>query len=283
MSPIAWWKEWWMALSTFERWIAIAVGLAAGMLLLLLGIMPAPAAEGEQSGTNYTSLYLALIVAVPAMLSAPIMAVMSARSAAKARAQEAAVRHQERVEDWQRQDQVAENARIAAERQATTVTAAAEATRAVAAQAAEAARLLVQSQNAAADKAAEAARLLVESNAKVAAAAASTNVKLDVIHTLVNSTMTKAMQSELDATKREVLMMLEVVELKKKAGTEPNPETLSAIEVTRSKISEMEAALEDRLHASNQVVEQLQNVKPKEASNAVAGSEAAARAYEEKS
>lgn len=71
--------------------------------------------------------------------------------------------------------------------------------------------------------------------------------KLDVIHTLVNSNMTAAMQAEFDATTRELAMMHEVVELKKVQGHEPSVKTLAAIDSTNSRLSELGTALADRL------------------------------------
>ena len=58
-------------------------------------------------------------------------------------------------------------------------------------------------QDVVAAKAAEAAILLLAANERVAKTAAVTNQKLDVIHTLVNSNMTAAMQAELDAINKE--------------------------------------------------------------------------------
>ena len=99
----------------------------------------------------------------------------------------------------------------------------------------------------------EAAKLLLEENKKVAAAAVLTNGKLDIIHTLVNSNMTAAMQSELDATIRELAMMKEVIGLKEAAGHSPSPDTLGAVKFTDKKIKELQAGLSDRLRQSKVV------------------------------
>src|SRR5512140_1941118 len=64
-------------------------------------------------------------------------------------------------------------------------------------------------------KAADAADALLEANK-------TTNSKLEVIHTLVNSNMTAAMQAELDATERELALMKSVVELHRVAGKAPD-------------------------------------------------------------
>jgi hypothetical protein len=95
-------------------------------------------------------------------------------------------------------------------------------------------------------RAAEAARLLLAANERVAETAAVTNGKLDVIHTLVNSNMTAAMQSEFDATTRELAMMREVIRLNKVAGTEPSVDALAAVTATEAKIAELDNQLVDR-------------------------------------
>jgi hypothetical protein len=122
---------------------------------------------------------------------------------------------------------------------------------AVAAQAAEAARLLLARQETIAAKAREAAGLLVESNERVAdaarAATQETNGKLDVIHKLVDGHMTESMQSEHDATKRELVLLLHVVELNKAMNRDPGIDALAEIEATRKKIAELGAKLAERL------------------------------------
>jgi hypothetical protein len=94
-----------------------------------------------------------------------------------------------------------------------------------------------------------AAKLLV-SNERVAATAKTasegTNSKLDMIHTLVNSQMTAALESELAATQRELAMMREVISLKSAAGHAPNIETLSEIKAIEGKVVELTSRLSDR-------------------------------------
>jgi biopolymer transport protein ExbB/TolQ len=104
----------------------------------------------------------------------------------------------------------------------------------------------------------KAAKLLLESNKIVEETARISNGKLDVIHTLVNSNMTSAMQSELDATGRELAMMLEVIELKKVSGLQPTEEVISALGATRGKIVELQAMLADRRKQS-ELVATMQN------------------------
>jgi hypothetical protein len=115
-------------------------------------------------------------------------------------------------------------------------------------------------QDAVAAKAAEAARKadtvaasLLASNKRVAETAKTaadglvvTNNKLDMIHTLVNSQMTAAMDAELRATQRELAMMREVISLKAAAGHEPSAKSLNEIISTENKVKELRAKLADR-------------------------------------
>lgn len=109
--------------------------------------------------------------------------------------------------------------------------------------------------DAAAVKAAEAARLLLASNERVAATSVVTNAKLDVIHVLVNSSMTAAMQAELDARQIGLTQMMEIIELKKAAGLQPTSEVIAAGVALRAKIAELEAKLADRLKQSKVVAQ----------------------------
>lgn len=94
-------------------------------------------------------------------------------------------------------------------------------------------------QKAVADQAAEAAGLLLQSNGK-----------LDVIHALVNSNMTAVMQAELDATRRELALMLENGRLNAAAGHRQTAEALAAIEATTAKVTELASSMNDRLGAA---------------------------------
>lgn len=101
-------------------------------------------------------------------------------------------------------------------------------------------------------KTAEVARNLKATNEHIAAAASEQKVQLQEIHALVNSNMTAAMQAELGATTRELVLMIEVIALKKVAGHEPTIESLAASETTKNKIAELTAALSDRLKPARQ-------------------------------
>ena len=93
----------------------------------------------------------------------------------------------------------------------------------------------------------EAARVRDEAARRLAAATArSTDDKLDVIHKLVNSTLSAALAAELDALVTSLAMMGEVANLKKAAGQGPSGESDVAIRSTEAKIAEIRATLADR-------------------------------------
>lgn len=75
---------------------------------------------------------------------------------------------------------------------------------------------------------------------------AATNGKLDVIHKLVNSNMTAAMQDSLDSTLRERAALIELREYRLDLGKEPTEDTLTAIALADAKIAELLAILADR-------------------------------------
>lgn len=79
------------------------------------------------------------------------------------------------------------------------------------------------------------ASLIAESTQQSAEASKITIGKLDVIHTLVNSTLTAAMQVALDGVRREVVLL------------ERDPATdYAMIESTKKKIAELEKIIEER-------------------------------------
>jgi hypothetical protein len=85
--------------------------------------------------------------------------------------------------------------------------------------------------------------------------AAISNAKLDVIHGLVNSTMTAAMASELDALKASLAMMQEVLDLKQSMGHPPTDEVLNAITLTKAKIASLTGVISDRVATAERAAE----------------------------
>lgn len=188
------------------------------------------------------------------------------------------IHREDRKADWDRQDAVAARAAQAAEdiaqradraaallleRQNQSAAAQEEVARKaaeVAAQANEAARLLSIRQDESyaatqrvAVQAEEAARLLAENTAIVAESASETGKKLDTIHTLVNSNMTQAMQSEFEAVGRELVSMGELIDLRRSMGQEPSQEALNALARTQAKLAELEVNLAERAKIQEQV------------------------------
>ena len=89
---------------------------------------------------------------------------------------------------------------------------------------------------------------------KLRKAAVATDKKLDVIHTLVNSTLTASIEAELAATRRALTAMTEVVQLRQDAGHEPSPETMAAIDAARVKIEHLEQTVADRLTTAQHLI-----------------------------
>jgi hypothetical protein len=141
-------------------------------------------------------------------------------------------RHKEKVEDWTRQDAIASKQQSAADL--------------VALQAQEAAALLLASNKKVATAAAQAATSHDEKLEDLAVGQAA-------IHTLVNSQMTDALQSQLEAKRESLAALLEIIDLKKAAGQEPTPEALAAVDAIQVKVGELEHNLADR-HTQAEVV-----------------------------
>lgn len=70
--------------------------------------------------------------------------------------------------------------------------------------------------------------------------------KLNVIHTLVNSTLTAALQAQLDATRRELSMTVELSSMQTEAGREVSEDRRAAIGALRRKVDELEEGMADR-------------------------------------
>ncbi len=71
--------------------------------------------------------------------------------------------------------------------------------------------------------------------------------QLGVIHTLVNSDMTAARQSELDQVRLNLIMLRRLGSLRHEMGQEPVEEDEVAIASAEGRIGELEAILADRL------------------------------------
>lgn len=112
-------------------------------------------------------------------------------------------------------------------------------------------------QDAVAAKAQEAADRLLIQNERVAKSTRKTQEQLDVIHTLVNSDKTAAMQREADDAEARLILLLEINRLHVAAGNEPSAESLAAIKATEQKIEALNAELEDRYRQQRAIESQL--------------------------
>lgn len=140
--------------------------------------------------------------------------------------EEARLRREERTEDYARQDQVAERLQKATEQAATKANAVA-----------------MQTQTA--------AHLLLQNNEKVAAATKAANTKLDVIHTLVNSNMTSALQGQLDAHKAQLITLRELIALRVMMGQSPDDETAATLLALETRVGVLAANLKDRIRQTD--------------------------------
>lgn len=80
----------------------------------------------------------------------------------------------------------------------------------------------------------------------VAQVGMATNSKLEVIHGLVNSSLTSAMQSEHDAIAAQLILLKELTQIRKDAGKEPSTETISALGALEAKLAELTIHLAER-------------------------------------
>lgn len=74
-----------------------------------------------------------------------------------------------------------------------------------------------------------------------------TQAKLDTISAFVDGEKTAAMQRELAALRRELIVLQEVVRLREKNDLDPSPETEQEIITTETKIDELAREIEQRM------------------------------------
>lgn len=86
-----------------------------------------------------------------------------------------------------------------------------------------------------------------------------TNKKLEIIHTLVNSTLTASIESDLEATKQGLTTMRELAAERKLAGRDIAPETVAAMAAAEAKIDFLTQKMADRLHSAEAVLAQERN------------------------
>jgi hypothetical protein len=85
--------------------------------------------------------------------------------------------------------------------------------------------------------------------------AEQTNEKLDTIHTLVNSTLTASIESDLAATKAALAAMRQLVAISRDRGVDPAPETLAAMDAASVKADRLTQQMADRLRSAETLLE----------------------------
>ena len=166
------------------------------------------------------------------VLSPLVLGWLNARSRLREKSEDAEDAATKQRAEWARQDEVALKAAAVAKEASDAAIAAAAAAETV-------------------------AKVAAAAQADAAKAAATLIGKIDVVHTLVNSQMTSAMQAELDATIRELALMRELADMRhvQHPGV-ATPAVDRAIALTNDRIAVLQSALNDRHLAADQVAEQ---------------------------
>jgi len=90
----------------------------------------------------------------------------------------------------------------------------------------------------------------------------NTNARLGVIHTLVNSTLTAEIEANLDASKRELATLDQLIAERRANGHEIAPETLAAKAACERKIGNLTQKMADRLRQAEVVLSQEGQLNP---------------------
>ena len=94
---------------------------------------------------------------------------------------------------------------------------------------------------------------------------AATTARLNVIHTLVNSTLTAALQAQLDSTRRELTLLAELADVQCDAGRPISADRLTSIGLLRRHITELESAMAERVLQARNADIQIQDELDREA------------------
>ena len=73
--------------------------------------------------------------------------------------------------------------------------------------------------------------------------------KVDGVKTLVDGAFTATMQSELNATTRELVSLRSLIELQRAVGREPDPSAATVVEMTEARIAELTETIAARERA----------------------------------
>jgi hypothetical protein len=88
--------------------------------------------------------------------------------------------------------------------------------------------------------------------------------KLEVIHTLVNSTLTAALQSELDATRREEMYLRDNMALRLRGGEETSDDQRAMLGAVQRRITELSGAMRERAQQTRAADIQIQTERDRE-------------------
>lgn len=108
-------------------------------------------------------------------------------------------------------------------------------------------------------RAAKTAAALLAATDRTGAKVEQVDGKVDVIHTLVNSGMTAAIESELEATVLSLASMREVAALRKETGRKPSTSTLAAIKAAEQRLALLRKTLAERAKQAKVVADQQAN------------------------
>ena len=148
--------------------------------------------------------------------------------------------------DWDRQDEVAAKAEKAQEELA-------KSQKQIASQAAEAAKLLVDAQAETIRRSDEVATLAAERDAIQSAKLGQIEAQAKRIHTLVNSDMTAARQSERDQTVAMAAVLRRVIGLAESRGQNADLSDVEALRVAEDRVHTLDGILADRLQQMREV------------------------------
>ena len=155
----------------------------------------------------------------------------SARERREDLARQVAQHREDRDAEWARQDQVA----LKAER--ATVE-------------------LAVSQKRIADQAETAANLAAERDAKVSGQLSRIDAQAHRIHTLVNSDMTAARQSERDQAQAMITVLRKVITLAEERGLVPEESDVDSLQVAEQRVMDLDRILADRMQQMRAVEEE---------------------------
>jgi len=178
-------------------------------------------------------------------------AIVASKQAAVDRKAESELRTREKKEDWARQDQVTAAAAAAVRAAAATAAAAAAKAEEVAV-AAHAATVALQNSAAAAAttlarNTAAAAATAAANAAVMARSATETQGQLKVIHTLVNSQLSAAMDQRLKSDEAQLVLLRATIDLRRQlTQTEPDTDMTARVAALVDSIGEQSAKLNER-------------------------------------